>query len=94
MSEDEPSRRPDKSPSSHSESSQEFQGRSSSEQNRPQSYLWPGADNAASCRSPMDPLSPDVADRVFPIRSVISVDPNATPSQRSDTSNNGYFTQA
>ncbi|KEQ61406.1 uncharacterized protein M437DRAFT_16610, partial [Aureobasidium melanogenum CBS 110374] len=38
-------------------------------------------------------LSPDVADRVFPIRSVVSVDPNATPSHRSDTSNNGYFTQ-
>ncbi|KAG9653526.1 hypothetical protein KCU60_g14236, partial [Aureobasidium melanogenum] len=94
MSEDERSRRPDKSPSLHSESSQEFQGRSSSEQNRPQSYLWPGADNAQSCRSPIDPLSPDVADRVFPIRSVVSVDPNATPSHRSDTSNNGYFTQA
>ena len=35
--------------------------------------------------SPFAPLSPSAQDRVFPIRSVVSVDPNATPSIRSDT---------
>lgn len=96
-SDDEQRRRQDnKSPSLHSDSSQDFQQeeRSSSEQTRPNTYLWPGSDSAPNCRSPIDPLSPDVADRVFPIRSVVSVDPNATPSYRSDNSNNGYFTQA
>ncbi|KAH0290401.1 hypothetical protein M436DRAFT_44080 [Aureobasidium namibiae CBS 147.97] len=95
-SEDDQRRRQDNSsPSLHSDSSTEHQpeDRSSSEQPRVNSYLWPGSENAPNCRSPIDPLSPDVADRVFPIRSVISVDPNATPSHRSDHSNNGYFTQ-
>jgi light-regulated signal transduction histidine kinase (bacteriophytochrome) len=94
-SDDEQRPRQDSIPSVHSDSSQEEQrgDRSSSEQPRPNTYLWPGSDNALNCRSPIDPLSPDVADRVFPIRSAVSVDPNATPSHRSDTSNNGYFTR-
>ncbi|KAI4745305.1 hypothetical protein E4T50_04354 [Aureobasidium sp. EXF-12298] len=90
-SDDEQGRRQDNSsPSNHSDSSQEHEPeeRSSSEQTRPNTYLWPG-----SGQTPLDALSPDVADRVFPIRSVVSVDPNATPSHRSDHSNNGYFTQ-
>ena len=37
-----------------------------------------------------DQLSPEVADRVFPIRSVISVDPSQTPSTRQDK-HDGYF---
>ncbi|THV68369.1 hypothetical protein D6D28_06771 [Aureobasidium pullulans] len=69
------------------------QERSSSERPRKPSQLWPGADQARGGRSPLDPLSPDVQDRVFPIRSVVSVDPNATPSHRSDNGNNGYFHQ-
>ncbi|KAI5204469.1 hypothetical protein E4T39_03543 [Aureobasidium subglaciale] len=77
--------------SSQSRHSDSDQNRSSSEQIRPNSSLWPGADQARNCRSPLDPLSPDVADRVFPIRSVVSVDPNATPSHRSDNSSSGYF---
>lgn len=56
-----------------------------------QSQLWPGAEEARTRRSPLDQLSPTAADRVFPIRSVVSVDPNATPSHRSETSNTGYF---
>lgn len=41
-------------------------------------------------------LSPAAADRVFPIRSVVSVDPAPppTPAQRSDKSNEGYFQNA
>ena len=31
------------------------------------------------------PLSPHAEDRVFPVRSVVSVDPNATPMSRADT---------
>lgn len=69
------------------------QERSSPERPRKPSQLWPGADQARGGRSPLDPLSPDVQDRVFPIRSVVSVDPNATPSHRSDNGNNGYFHQ-
>ncbi|KAL1306121.1 hypothetical protein AAFC00_004237 [Neodothiora populina] len=38
-----------------------------------------------------DALSPGATDRVFPIRSVVSVDPTPTPSHRSDTSGGGYF---
>ncbi|PNS14919.1 Histidine protein kinase 1 [Sphaceloma murrayae] len=38
------------------------------------------------------PLSPDVTDRVFPIRSVVSRDPNPTPMSRaSDHGGDGYF---
>ncbi|TKA79270.1 hypothetical protein B0A49_03687 [Cryomyces minteri] len=36
-------------------------------------------------------LSPAATDRVFPIRSVVSVDPAQTPSTRSDRGNEGYF---
>ncbi|KAI5242638.1 hypothetical protein E4T43_04649 [Aureobasidium subglaciale] len=84
--------RPQNANSQSSRHSDSDQNRSSSEQIRPSSSLWPGADQARNCRSPLDPLSPDVADRVFPIRSVVSVDPNATPSHRSDNGSNGYFT--
>lgn len=77
------------SPSSGSDTAQDP---SPSDQSR--SYLWPGSEEARHRRSPMDPLSPGTADRVFPIRSVVSVDPNATPSHRSESSNNGYFSQA
>ncbi|KAI4721374.1 hypothetical protein E4T48_02262 [Aureobasidium sp. EXF-10727] len=94
-SEDDRPRQTDSSTTSlHSDSSHESQAPSSSERPRPPStHLWPGAEQAHNSRSPIDPLSPDVHDRVFPIRSVVSVDPNATPSHRSDTSNSGYFTQ-
>ena len=36
-------------------------------------------------------LGPEIADRVFPIRSVVSVDPTPTPSTRPDRSDGGYF---
>ena len=39
-------------------------------------------------------LSPEVADRVFPVRSVISVDPMVTPSSRTDRGDAGYFQDA
>lgn len=39
----------------------------------------------------MGQLSPAATDRVFPIRSVVSVDPTPTPSHRSETSSGGYF---
>ena len=39
---------------------------------------------------PTGAFSPGSTDRVFPIRSFVSVDPNPTPSQRSDRSE-GYF---
>ncbi|KAJ9640513.1 hypothetical protein H2199_006052 [Coniosporium tulheliwenetii] len=39
----------------------------------------------------MGPLSPDASDRVFPIRSVVSVEPTPTPSQRSDRERESYF---
>lgn len=38
-----------------------------------------------------DPLSPAATDRVFPIRSVVSVDPTPTPNYRPEASNGGYF---
>ncbi|MCJ1374841.1 Light-sensor Protein kinase [Loxospora ochrophaea] len=41
----------------------------------------------SASESPFAVLSPGTADRVFPIRSVISVDPNSTPSIRPDLSN-------
>ncbi|KAK3701780.1 hypothetical protein LTR37_015300 [Vermiconidia calcicola] len=40
------------------------------------------------------PLSPQAADRVFPIRSVVSVDPTPTPTARSDKPEAGYFQSA
>ena len=39
-------------------------------------------------------LSPETADRVFPIRSVVSVDPTPTPSTRPDKPEGGYFQPA
>ena len=39
-------------------------------------------------------LSPEAADRVFPIRSVVSVDPTPTPSVRPDRTEGGYFQSA
>ncbi|PSK33647.1 Histidine protein kinase 1 [Elsinoe australis] len=46
----------------------------------------PGASGRAS-----GPLSPDIADRVFPIRSVVSRDPNPTPTSRASDNGDGYF---
>ena len=40
--------------------------------------------------SPFGPLSPGVADRVFPIRSVISVDPTSTPQARPEGAGDGF----
>ena len=45
---------------------------------------------SATSDSPFGPLSPGVADRVFPIRSVISVDPNSTPQGRSEGAGDGF----
>ena len=45
-------------------------------------------------RSPEGPLSPHAADRVFPIRSVVSVDPTPTPSVRPDRGEGSYFPTA
>ncbi|KAL9066506.1 MAG: hypothetical protein Q9157_007114 [Trypethelium eluteriae] len=42
---------------------------------------------------PSGAFSPGSTDRVFPIRSFVSVDPNPTPSQRHDR-NEGYFANA
>ena len=39
-------------------------------------------------------LSPDTVDRVFPIRSVVSVDPTPTPSTRPDRPETSYFQHA
>lgn len=39
--------------------------------------------STATITSPFDELGPSAPDRVFPIRSVVSVDPNPTPSMRS-----------
>ena len=41
--------------------------------------------------SPFDQLSPSATDRVFPIRSVVSVDSSATPTQRTDTAGGDGF---
>lgn len=38
-----------------------------------------------------DPLSPSATDRVFPVRSVISVDPAPTPTSRATDKSEGYF---
>lgn len=79
----------DESPSS--------QGGSSSDSSTPKPQLWPGATapppNLANftAHSPRHQLSPAANDRVFPIRSVVSVDPTPTPSHRSEGSNGGYF---
>ena len=40
------------------------------------------------------PLSPSAQDRVFPIRSVVSLDPNPTPSVRSEGEDSSYIGQA
>lgn len=42
----------------------------------------------------MGQLSPGAADRVFPIRSVVSVDPTPTPGGRSERGGDGYFQTA
>ncbi|KAK5133864.1 hypothetical protein LTR08_007195 [Meristemomyces frigidus] len=39
-------------------------------------------------------LSPAAADRVFPIRSAVSVDPTSTPAAHADARNDGYFARA
>lgn len=59
----------------------------------------PNVNFAEELRSPNSlggQLSPVTADRVYPIRSVVSVDPapTPTPSQRSDKANEGYFQNA
>ncbi|GAB7349349.1 hypothetical protein MBLNU459_g8481t1 [Dothideomycetes sp. NU459] len=67
--------------------------------------LWAGATAAPSAmetalRSPNNlshlagQMSPAATDRVFPIRSVVSMDPNPTPSWRSESSGGGYFSPA
>ncbi|KAF4550028.1 Histidine protein kinase NIK1-like protein [Elsinoe fawcettii] len=48
--------------------------------------LSPGAPGTRS-----GPLSPEIADRVFPIRSVVSRDPNPTPASRASDHGDGYF---
>ena len=45
---------------------------------------------ASSSDSPFGALSPGVTDRVFPIRSVISVDPSSTPTHRSEAGEDGF----
>ena len=41
--------------------------------------------------SPFGQMSPQVTDRVYPIRSVVSVDPNPTPRNRIDTTGGDFF---
>ena len=53
------------------------------------------ADQPRSPTSGLDgQLSPDAVDRVFPIRSFVSVDPTPTPSVRPDRSEASYFPNA
>jgi light-regulated signal transduction histidine kinase (bacteriophytochrome) len=57
----------------------------------------PNVNFAERVRSPSGgegPLSPTTADRVFPIRSVVSVDPTPTPSARPDRQHDSYFQNA
>ena len=57
----------------------------------------PNVNFADPLRSPTNvegQLSPAAADRVFPIRSVVSVDPTPTPTTRPDRSESGYFQHA
>lgn len=51
---------------------------------RPTPHGTPGAESprSPSSDSPFDQLSPSVTDRVYPMRSVVSVDPTSTPSIR------------
>lgn len=53
---------------------------------RPSLQGTPNTDSTASPTpdSPFDQLSPSATDRVFPMRSVVSVDPTSTPSIRSE----------
>lgn len=72
----------------------------------PKPHLWTGsrpeptrqlsANIHSSYRGPHSTgqLSPNATDRVFPIRSVVSVDPTPTPSQRSENGTGGYFGHA
>ena len=64
----------------------------------PQAQAQGALSSSPTSNSPFAPLSPSAHDRVFPIRSVISVDPNATPSIRSDTGDGfpgmGYTTDS
>jgi len=51
-----------------------------------------GYDFGGTTPNLQDQMSPDVTDRVFPIRSAVSVDPNPTPSHR--PGEGGYFNSA
>ena len=46
---------------------------------------------SSNADSPFGPFSPQEGDRVFPIRSVVSVDPTATPSASMDTGAGDHF---
>ncbi|KAK4693064.1 two-component system, chemotaxis family, sensor kinase Cph1, partial [Lecanoromycetidae sp. Uapishka_2] len=46
---------------------------------------------AGALDSPFGQMSPSATDRVFPIRSVVSVDPNPTPKARVDANSGDYF---
>ena len=47
--------------------------------------------SAAAITSPFDELGPSAPHRVFPIRSVVSVDPNPTPTSRSEQGSSDGF---
>ncbi|KAK4549504.1 hypothetical protein LTR36_006501 [Oleoguttula mirabilis] len=68
---------------------------SDSRARRPSSSPTSQRPDLQSIRSPTsaldNPLSPAAADRVFPIRSVVSVDPAPTPSARPEYRPDGYF---
>ncbi|KAJ4349633.1 uncharacterized protein N0V89_008249 [Didymosphaeria variabile] len=53
----------------------------------------PPLNTAVSPSEGMGALSPNATDRVFPIRSVVSVDPTPTPTQRGQTWQTDYFHQ-
>ncbi|KAL9040720.1 MAG: hypothetical protein Q9214_004372, partial [Letrouitia sp. 1 TL-2023] len=93
----EPSRETSNSPPPHRRSCSDIPKISPT---APQSYPWhsDSRERATQGSSPFsppaeyssDPLSPSATDRVFPIRSVISVDPNSTPAARTDQTGDGF----
>lgn len=64
---------------------------------RPPAGIQTSSESSAATAQPNptynpSPMSPDMQDRVFPIRSVVTVDPNPTPSTRSVRSDvDGFF---
>lgn len=88
------SRSPPASPSAEQQHDLAFSTSPSKQKPNLPSIPPPNVDFREQVKSPNaleDQLSPQAQDRVFPIRSVVGIEPTATPSGRADHRHDGYF---